>query len=125
MFHFYSMKCNVNVFYKMIFSNKFGFILETSLFLIYLFSDALYNTIKCQKWREKFGSRTFLFEQYFNDFRTNGNRLSPTGPRGSFFTRLLDTSSFGSFSSSCSATWPCTLKLFNSITSRCTKLVRL
>ncbi len=31
------MKCNVNVFYKMIFSNKFGFILETSLFL-YIFS---------------------------------------------------------------------------------------
>ncbi len=30
------MNCNVPVFYKMIFSNKFGFILETSLFLYYL-----------------------------------------------------------------------------------------
>ncbi len=27
------MNCNVHVFYKMIFCNKFGFILETSLFL--------------------------------------------------------------------------------------------
>ncbi len=27
------MNCNVHVFCKMIFSNKFGFILETSLFL--------------------------------------------------------------------------------------------
>jgi hypothetical protein len=29
------MNGNVHVFYKMIFSNKFGFILETSLFLYY------------------------------------------------------------------------------------------
>ncbi len=32
------MNCNVHEFYKMIFSNKFGFILETSLFLYYLTS---------------------------------------------------------------------------------------
>ncbi len=31
------MNCNVHVFYKMIFSNKFLFILETSLFLYRLF----------------------------------------------------------------------------------------
>jgi hypothetical protein len=29
------MNCNVHVFYKMLFSNKFGFILETSLFLFF------------------------------------------------------------------------------------------
>ncbi len=31
------MNCNVHVFYKMIFSHKFGFILETSLFLYLVF----------------------------------------------------------------------------------------
>jgi hypothetical protein len=41
------MNCNVHVFYKRIFSNKFGFILENKSFLIefsfvYLFRAALY-----------------------------------------------------------------------------------
>ncbi len=45
------MNCNVHVFYKMIFGNKFGFILETSLFLYrsysakvnYIFSSSRQN----------------------------------------------------------------------------------
>ncbi len=35
------MNCNVYMFYKMIFSNKFGFILETSLFYKSYFWPAL------------------------------------------------------------------------------------
>ncbi len=36
------MNCNVDVFYKMILSNKFGFILETSLFLYHFSPDEIY-----------------------------------------------------------------------------------
>ncbi len=39
------MNCNAHVFYKMIFSNKFGFSLETSLFLYILnFSSNIAHT---------------------------------------------------------------------------------
>jgi hypothetical protein len=41
------MNCNVHVFYKIIFSNKFGFIMETSLFLYLIKKFSCNNLPSC------------------------------------------------------------------------------
>jgi hypothetical protein len=57
------MNCNVHVFYKMIFSNKFGSILETSLFLQYIWIKNFTTRCRSKSYLWYYNTCLFFSEQ--------------------------------------------------------------